>query len=1592
MVNTRENPYVGPHAFEIKDQKKFAGRDRDILGLYRLLIAERIVLLFSPSGAGKSSLLNAGLRPRMMDKTFRVYPVVRVNLPIPEDLAAKENVNRYVMSMLQSLEGARTTTSNEQLAGLTINEYLTQRLRTASASDSASDSEEQEAIEAKSFFIFDQFEEILTVDPNDYEGKQEFFAQLGEALEEPRRWALFAVREDYVAALDPYLRFLPTRLANRYRLDLLDCESALEAIRKPAELMKVFYDDDASEHLINELRSVRIQLQDGSWDPEPHLGRYVEPVQLQVVCHRLWERIDEDDKITKEEVTQLGSVDESLAGFYEDKVDETAAAVAIPEKDIRTWFDTSLITPNNIRAQVMWEKDSSGGPDNKLDNKAIAYLEKTHLIRAESRRGVKWLELAHDRLVKPVRENNRKWFEDPGNLSTLQRQAMLWAVEGEPSRLLLRDKELAEAEAWAAAGQTLSKTEQRFLEECVILRERLEEEERRKKAEALAAINEQLTQTNETLTSTLTKLRHSTKRVKIFTGVIAIIAVWALLASSFAAYQREQAIAEKNKAVAAQKEAVAEKTRADNQAKSASAQAESAQKESARSLSLNLALNGSTMIDQNPPLAALLSLESLRVADEKAIPLPAAAEQNIRDLLGVEHEYLLGGHANAVTHTIFSPDKRWLITTDGSSENQEYSTIRIWDMEGPDPSRVHAVPKELGGNNWTAVAVSPDSRWIVLGHSTGYIAIYEFVEKYGRVGGGFSVLPDQETNVPVRFLSILPEPETDVSVTSLAFGRYGGADWLAVGLHDGTVALIEFSEENLAPLFSEEGLLGPHEIIPLLGHGILPINALAFSTDGRWLAGGSSDRQIRVWDVQRPEATPFSHPAQEGEVRSLAYSEEYLVAYGDSSTLYIYNAREPANQPNRYTAASSLFITSVAFDPLDPRSVVVGQADGSTWFLDLASLTSTPVFSAGKGAVTHLVLTPDGRWLVSAGADRRVHLWSLSSSNETSVAEPATVLRTFDDQINSLQLSPGGRWLAAGSADHSVALWDVRSGFDAVEPRKLAGPDTSPFEPSLSPDGQWLAAMEYEEETSVLKVWNTQTFAKGDRTLHLTIKNVYPYTFSPNGNDLAAGIWENDVVSIKLYDVQDPGQEARPVPQNLQGISFLSFSPGDGRWLVAYDDVREEVLIWDTENPSSRPKSHPLSGAVFGPFSFSPNGTWLAALATSADSEDGEEISLLNIEDLSRSLSFRSEDGGVYEEAIAFSPDERWFSVGTLPTDTSDGNAYLWDLTREEPRATRLEGHVGYVNTVAFDPSSILLATGDDAGVVRLWDISGDTAPQEQELSPLHNDWVAKVIFSPDGKWLGSSAADGSINLWDMDKLRSSPSEAHRALNSHERFITSLVFSPGSSWLASGSVDRTVGLWDLSDPDRGPVFLNGSTAEIFTAAFSPDERFLLTNTYNGDARLWHLDVEDLKTLACEYAGRNLSPEEWEQYLGNRDSLQKTCEGLADFEEPAPAVDEEDALTPATEPPVVPAATPGQACSVSSDVSVNITFENHSEKTVNVYWVDYDCNRAIYATLLPDGSYVQGTFATHPWVFVDAETGDVLKEYVAGTTDDVVTIP
>lgn len=444
----RDNPYVGPRAFERDDT--LYGRDREIRRLLSLLIAERIVLLYSPSGAGKTSLIQAALIPELEAEGFRVWPAMRVNRELPPEEGAGTKANRYLLSLLLYLEKGLprdAQTPIDELAGITLNAYLERRTRA-------------EVEPFDDVFVFDQFEEILTLDPTDRDAKLEFFEQLGEVLQDRRRWALFAMREEFIAGLDPYLRPIPTRFSATYRLELLSPSTAKQAMQMPARATGVEFTDGAAEQLADDLRTVRVLQPDGTTGKR--LGLYVEPVQLQVVCHHLWEQLSPDaTQIVEDDLQAVGDVDGALANYYAGQVTAIAAEMDVSERAIREWVDQQLITEQGIRGQVLQARGQSRG----LDNRVIWRLVDAHLVRAEERRGVTWFELAHDRLIGPLRAENAAWHQT--HLSPMQRQALLWENEDQPDELLLRGPELMAAERWAADHEhDLTNVEHRFLDAC----------------------------------------------------------------------------------------------------------------------------------------------------------------------------------------------------------------------------------------------------------------------------------------------------------------------------------------------------------------------------------------------------------------------------------------------------------------------------------------------------------------------------------------------------------------------------------------------------------------------------------------------------------------------------------------------------------------------------------------------------------------------------------------------------------------------------------------------------------------------------------------------------------------------------------------------------------------------------------------------------------------------------------------------------------------------------------------------------------------------------------------------------------------------
>lgn len=418
MSEPAGNPYVGPRPFEEQHRRFFFGRDDEIQRLVSLAVARRAVLLYSPSGAGKSSLLRAGLLPELRD-TFGApcLPVARVGGE-PDAAGA---ANGYVFQLLTDLFEERA--GPEDLAGLSLTEGIGRELERLAAE--APDGTPPEVV----FLTLDQFEEIFSAGPHRQREQEDFFRQLWQALRDHSELTLLlALREDWLAYLDPYLHLLPDRLRSRYRLELLSPEQALEAVIQPAGKENVRFHPEAARLLVDDLLKSQAQAPDGS--SIGHQGTHVHPVQLQVVCCRLWEKRAGAAEIDEAQVRAKGDVNHILAEYFGDRAEKAARAAGLPPRVVREWCETELILPQGFRNRVPYE----GAVTRGLPEAALQDLVDSYLVRTERWSGARYYELAHDRLVRAVRESNEEWRRT--HQSPLEKEARRWKAGDSKVRLL----------------------------------------------------------------------------------------------------------------------------------------------------------------------------------------------------------------------------------------------------------------------------------------------------------------------------------------------------------------------------------------------------------------------------------------------------------------------------------------------------------------------------------------------------------------------------------------------------------------------------------------------------------------------------------------------------------------------------------------------------------------------------------------------------------------------------------------------------------------------------------------------------------------------------------------------------------------------------------------------------------------------------------------------------------------------------------------------------------------------------------------------------------------------------------------------------
>jgi WD40 repeat protein len=275
--------------------------------------------------------------------------------------------------------------------------------------------------------------------------------------------------------------------------------------------------------------------------------------------------------------------------------------------------------------------------------------------------------------------------------------------------------------------------------------------------------------------------------------------------------------------------------------------------------------------------------------------------------------------------------------------------------------------------------------------------------------------------------------------------------------------------------------------------------SVAFSPDGEWVASGSADSSVVLWQLEQGQAgisTLYHHDAS---VSSVAFAPNgALLASGSGDhTVHLWQ-RERKTTLQIYREGRER-IWSVAFSP-NSEWLAAGDASGAVVLWNVKT-NAAITHSGHQGSVRSVAFSPDGKMLASGSNDRTVRLWQVESAN----GEAPLVLNN-ESRVLALAFSNDGRTLATGGDDNLIRLWDMTT--LAAEPKKLRGHAGSINALAFSPQGNVLASASADRTA---RIWHLAQHEEGAEIQLLHDEWVWAVAFSPDGKRLATACSDKSI-------------------------------------------------------------------------------------------------------------------------------------------------------------------------------------------------------------------------------------------------------------------------------------------------------------------------------------------------------------------------------------------------------------------------------------------------------------------------------------------------
>jgi WD40 repeat protein len=677
------------------------------------------------------------------------------------------------------------------------------------------------------------------------------------------------------------------------------------------------------------------------------------------------------------------------------------------------------------------------------------------------------------------------------------------------------------------------------------------------------------------------------------------------------------------------------------------------------------------------------------------------------------------------------------------------------------------------------------------------------------------------------------------------------------------------------------------------------------SGNGKYLATGHTDGRVSVWEIDRQkEIASFSH-SDPPHMMEFSQDGKYLAV---SNSLKVYNGPPSISKVRLFNVKKNIEIAvlqhksavmDMTFSPDDNYLATTSRVgpeqkenerigEVKIWRtdsgLEVASLNHDK-------SVEKITFTTNSKYLLTGSSDGKARLWDVINGKEQLTVDHGSNVKLVD----GLEIE-GFSYLVSAGDDGILRLWGLD--IPVLERLRLLASSGSPNILSLVHNAEELYIATLSHSLTADASANPKTYQKDMRIWKVEdIKSKLPLEhehavgiarFSPDGRHLAT------------VDFQMPTSQLIPKTSATQASTkFMDL--GKGR-----------LHIWNVV--SRKQLSHLKHPGTIMSIGYHPSGKYVATACVDGkvrvfETSNGKNVSTLK------------HDGWIFE--LTFSPDGQYVATSSgkpelLGGKNGDAVVSIWQW-----QTKRQVGKLKFdtaVFTLSYSPDGRYLAAGGQDGVVHIVQASDG---QEVKILP-HKYPILALGFSPDGTHLatasgGTASNDppvprGNTTLWRVNDGQKT------ILRNHKSFAMSIAFSQDENYVASIDQDGWIGVWTTKDgreitnikhdehiseakinfsPDSKYIITAfGNKAQIWEvttgeevarreheegalweAIFSPDGKYLATAGTDTTAKIWLWHPQDLIDEACARLQKNLTQEEWRQYVKDEIAYETTCENL-----------------------------------------------------------------------------------------------------------------